>query len=1115
MAKAGEPEKLKIFISYSRRDSTEADALVEALKARGFGVTIDRRDLPFGEKWQAELAEFIRLSDTVVWLVSEASIQSKWVNWELDEVAKRNKRLVPVMIAEVDRGALPRQLGEIHILPADRAFDLSHDLQPLVQVLETDRAWLKQASRLQDRASEWLSKNRAGSLLLSRGALEEAEQWKNRRPAKAPAPAQEVLDLLLASRQSIMRRQKWTLAASLIFSLFAITVAGFAFYQRSQAVAERNAALASNSRVLARQSQELLERKNPVKAILTALEALPSQPGERPYVWQAERAAYAALFKSERVKRIASIPRQKGWGDWRPILSHDGQVVFGEIEFPIKENSAAIWSTRDGSEIARFVAGVEESRVATIDDTRKHVFVRPSGQPAQLIELATMERKTLSESSKTIVSQFSRSGERLATLHADGKVRLWNVADGSLLRAFESNATPKSSILFSDDGQKIAVSPNDREILVFDGEKDEPLCRLDLGEGQSAGHWFFTASDSVMITANVHTPMFKISGDPTARFWDLSSCQSWTLDAGKGKNVISAIHQLASPDRVVVSWDDGFLIVLDPKSKSILYKADAVPDYAVTKDNLVMLHDAESRPQIVTPTGTRADLQMGEGVDDLYGVTTRRSKLESIQFNRQGSRLVAAIGVLGTPQIWDTATGQRLGSLQLEGVRAQPLTFSPDGKLLVAVDKNGRFQIWDADKGEMKDILDVGSTDVTAEFSGDGRTLTVRSADRSTIIFDFQAHERLEGGENLISADFIDNGSRVLGGSSAADYVWDATTGKRLALPPEELARLSEERFAAKERSGVPFEVIARSGAEARNVNKIDVQQKGGGEELLASDITDQALAEIESKETAAAAKKFGTSDLVFLTLVGPKQEPWQWIVGNDGRISTRPATVSHEKSRVMNGRSLSHELISIPQSHQPLFGTKVHDIAFSPDGMSMLLNAEMADFDGMRLYRLAEQETVQVIAEQASVEGDALLEALFMPSTNRIVVSSQSSLRVLDGETLNPVAVIPLSSRALVTFDVSPDGRRILTLQDGEVRLWDLQPDTVSLIEHARKSAARCLTLSERVNELQLDSAPPLWCVERRLWPYNTDAWQEWLPKRQAWLAANRRGAEPKLPKD
>jgi hypothetical protein len=165
---AAESRKLKIFISYSRRETAIADALFEALAARGFEVTIDRLDLPFGEKWQLELAEFIRLSDTVVWLVSEASVQSKWVNWELDEVARRNKRLVPVMVGDTPRATLPRQIGEIHILPADGLFDRVRDLDALVQVLNTDRIWLKQASRLQDRAVEWQTKSRAPALLLSR-----------------------------------------------------------------------------------------------------------------------------------------------------------------------------------------------------------------------------------------------------------------------------------------------------------------------------------------------------------------------------------------------------------------------------------------------------------------------------------------------------------------------------------------------------------------------------------------------------------------------------------------------------------------------------------------------------------------------------------------------------------------------------------------------------------------------------------------------------------------------------------------------------------------------------------------------------------------------------------
>jgi hypothetical protein len=208
MAVEGQSDKLKVFISYSRRDAVAADWIVEALQARGFELTIDRRDLPFGQKWQEELADFIRLSDTAIWLVSEASIRSEWVNWELDEVARRNKRLVPVMIGETPRDRLPRQLGEIHILPAEGLFDLMRDLAALLQVLETDRAWLKEASRLQDRATEWLAKGRPSALMLPRGALADAESWKERRPAKAPAPAQEVLDLLLASRQSASRWQR-------------------------------------------------------------------------------------------------------------------------------------------------------------------------------------------------------------------------------------------------------------------------------------------------------------------------------------------------------------------------------------------------------------------------------------------------------------------------------------------------------------------------------------------------------------------------------------------------------------------------------------------------------------------------------------------------------------------------------------------------------------------------------------------------------------------------------------------------------------------------------------------------------------------------------------------
>lgn len=94
-------ERLKVFISYSRADMGITDSLVEALEASGFEVLIDRRDLPYGEKWQRVLYEFIRDCDTVVFLASKASVASKWVSWELQQVTTLKKRLMPVMLVEV------------------------------------------------------------------------------------------------------------------------------------------------------------------------------------------------------------------------------------------------------------------------------------------------------------------------------------------------------------------------------------------------------------------------------------------------------------------------------------------------------------------------------------------------------------------------------------------------------------------------------------------------------------------------------------------------------------------------------------------------------------------------------------------------------------------------------------------------------------------------------------------------------------------------------------------------------------------------------------------------------------------------------------------------------
>ena len=101
-------ERFRIFISYSRRDSAIAHKLTEALEGEEFQISIDTRDLPFGEEWQKELSEFIHSCDTVIWLVSSSSVTSRWVKWELGEVQRAGKRLIPVVIEMVTPEDLPQ-----------------------------------------------------------------------------------------------------------------------------------------------------------------------------------------------------------------------------------------------------------------------------------------------------------------------------------------------------------------------------------------------------------------------------------------------------------------------------------------------------------------------------------------------------------------------------------------------------------------------------------------------------------------------------------------------------------------------------------------------------------------------------------------------------------------------------------------------------------------------------------------------------------------------------------------------------------------------------------------------------------------------------------------------
>jgi TIR domain/PDZ domain len=90
----------EIFISYSSKDVERAQALADALSARGWSVWWDRK-IPLGMSYDQVIEKALAETKCVIVLWSAVSVASEWVRNEASE-AKRRGILVPVFIEQVD-----------------------------------------------------------------------------------------------------------------------------------------------------------------------------------------------------------------------------------------------------------------------------------------------------------------------------------------------------------------------------------------------------------------------------------------------------------------------------------------------------------------------------------------------------------------------------------------------------------------------------------------------------------------------------------------------------------------------------------------------------------------------------------------------------------------------------------------------------------------------------------------------------------------------------------------------------------------------------------------------------------------------------------------------------
>ena len=513
-------QKLKIFISYSRHDIASTDEIVEKSEAASFQVLMDRRVLPYGEEWQKELGDFIRQSDTVLWLVSPDSIKSDWCNWELGLANQLKKRLLPIKIRPTDLAELPKAIGNIHVLPAEGVFSQTEHFDTLVEVLNTDRAWLKDGTRLSDRARLWRAKERDTGQLLRGTALRDAELWEQRKPPSAPAPATEVLELILASRQAATRRQTFWVGGSLAVAASAILLASIAYLSQLEAQRQESLALSNLERA---ETGEALAEANAKQAKENEQRAVK----QRKLAEEAEKRALASAKESS-LRERSSRALVEVQTDPERGLATAIDALRENLESKTKllpQVYASAWKTLDASRLIKVI------RTPTVENFDDVSAIRPSPDDQKLL-IATktfvhlidyegrplaepivndLHEEILSYHTNTNDAAWQPSGKHFvlamgwtAIRRTVSRIRLYNATGRFVRELLKDSDAVFTSVKFVDENKILAALDDGRiQIITIDGtivsttkvETKGPIIGVDRLIEINKGVWIHAAAE--------------------------------------------------------------------------------------------------------------------------------------------------------------------------------------------------------------------------------------------------------------------------------------------------------------------------------------------------------------------------------------------------------------------------------------------------------------------------------------------------------------------------------------------------------------------------------------------------------------------------------------------
>lgn len=372
---------------------------------------------------------------------------------------------------------------------------------------------------------------------------------------------------------------------------------------------------------------------------------------------------------------------------------------------------------------------------------------------------------------------FSPDGRLLAAAGTATPIRVWDARTWQEITTFTQQLSYKWGLAFTPDGTRLATGGNDGILRLWDIPSRTLWTTLQ-GHRESAFAEGFLADGQTLVSSGS-------GGD--VKLWPMKQLEDGERLTAHSTSVASVIFD---PHRdTLISADEARrVIVWDAASRRPMFELPGVLRESHTQ-TLALSQDGRFLASGVAPARI-TDTSPGQLL--VWDLTTRRvvfnnSELErglySVAFHPDG-RTLAAASLDGAIQLWDTQSWRsRLLSPPCKH-SAFSVAYSSDGSTLAASFEDQTLRIWDARTNTLRAELPARGIS-TLTFSPDGRRIVAGTFQGEVLSWDvkslyqvgiFRAHP-----SSVIGLAFTPDGRRLAtGGREHVVRLWDTESWQEL-----------------------------------------------------------------------------------------------------------------------------------------------------------------------------------------------------------------------------------------------------------------------------------------------------------------------------------------------